>query len=485
LSDLRTHSLDIVLAWLRDRAAWDRFDLIVYAGDDVARFRPNTSTNYFELFAAESTFGLVAVTGNDDAPAARALIRGRKVYNVHERPVRLGSAVIMGLDGAPDIASPKAPWGGLGATLHTEREIARHLVRQRATAPAARALLVSHAPPAGVLDEAIRFGYNRIGSAALRDFCTHTATPPDIVVSGHAHHCGGQSAMLERTTVINIASHDGSGAPIRYAEFEWNVRRGGRPRELVMDTITLNADLQRVHGIGNGLGLALVAGGITTVRELAAAAPEAVGQILGWRPERARSFCVRARALLEARPITIAPLPGPSGPRVFFDIETDSAWGTRYVWLVSCLDEEIGELRQFFAPTPSASGSMLREFATYCEARIGHAFIAYSGCNYDQSRLVDHFSRHGIPTPVAITRAVDGLQAVRRSIALPCPSFGLKEAAAVFGFRFRHPGLDGLAVASAYEDAVRRAKPVPRFLFEYAEDDVRGLAHLVQSVERV
>jgi hypothetical protein len=344
---------------------------------------------------------------------------------------------------------------------------------------------VSHAPPSGVLDEAIRFGYNHIGSTALRDFCTRSAAPPDVVVSGHAHHCGGQSSMLARTTVINVASHDGGGDPIRYAEFEWNVRRGGRPRELAMDTVTLYADLQRVPGIGNRFGLALVRGGIMTASELAVASPDTVGRILGWRPTTARAFCVRAQALVEARPIAIAPLPRPRGPRVFFDIETDSAWGARYVWLVSCLDEDSGEMRQFFAPTPSASGTMLREFAIYCETRVGHAFVAYSGCNYDQSRLLDHFGRHGIGVPAVITQAVDGLQSIRRSIALPCAGFGLKEAAAAFGFTFRHPGLDGLAVASAYEAAVRRRRPVPQRLLEYAEDDVRGLAHLVQRAEQI
>jgi Icc-related predicted phosphoesterase len=118
-SDCRVQDLAAIVSWIAGRP--EKPDLIIYAGDDVERFVPDPQTNYFEQLAALSTYGIVAVVGNDDLPDYRDLIRGHKVYEVHSRPVTIGRFLIVGVEGAP---TP-----GIGITLHPEPEIANHLQR--------------------------------------------------------------------------------------------------------------------------------------------------------------------------------------------------------------------------------------------------------------------------------------------------------------------------------------------------------------------
>jgi hypothetical protein len=88
-SDCRTQSIAALLFWIR-RLSYVP-DLVVYAGDDYRRFRPNEGVNYFERLAKLARYGLVAVAGNDDDPAlSRSLIQGENVYEVHSDPAPIG-----------------------------------------------------------------------------------------------------------------------------------------------------------------------------------------------------------------------------------------------------------------------------------------------------------------------------------------------------------------------------------------------------------
>lgn len=139
-SDCRVQDLEAIAWWIDSGS--EKPDLIIYAGDDVGRFVPDPETNYFERIASLSRYGLVAVTGNDDLPEQRSLIRGHKVYEVHSQPVALGRFLIVGAEGAP------AP--GIGFTLHPETEIADHLRRSIPKDTNQVIILVSHTPLKGV-----------------------------------------------------------------------------------------------------------------------------------------------------------------------------------------------------------------------------------------------------------------------------------------------------------------------------------------------
>lgn len=480
-SDCRSQDLQYFLEWVRSFD--DEIDLIVYAGDDCARFHTPDGRNYFELLAAESRFGLAAVIGNDDLPSSRSRICGRRVYDVHSSPVRIGKFAILGLEGAP-WPSPGEPT--LGLTLYSESFIASHLAKQLAAAKDHRVLIVSHSPPFGNLDSAIRFGRRAIGSCALAA-AVQTKAPPDLVICGHVHNEGGNSALLGRTTLVNAASHDGPDDPLRVAYINWGQSRIADTGQLPCWWYEVQEfdQLLAVDGIGRAYAKKLHENGITSLKRLAAATPQLVGSSLGWSATSARVFVARARALLSRRPVVYARFGLPPGPRVFFDIETDPWGGNRYVWLIGCLDERTGAIRQFVSRHPQEEAAMLTAFASHCES-LGHCtMLAYSGCEIDRQKTVARMHAHGIRVPAALSESLDLLHPIRKAIAFPTRGSTLEELSAVAGFSARHKEVDGWALAMKYDALARRGRPIPKWMLEYNEDDVWALKAIVDFVEKL
>jgi predicted RecB family nuclease len=60
----------------------------------------------------------------------------------------------------------------------------------------------------------------------------------------------------------------------------------------------------------------------------------------------------RARALVEGQPVLISPLRLPPNPEIFLDIETDSAGGYNYVWLIGLCIGRKGRYQAFFEKRP-------------------------------------------------------------------------------------------------------------------------------------
>lgn len=482
-SDCRTQDIRDFIKWLSRRP--EPPDLIVYSGDDCRRFRPKLRTNYFERIARHSRFGLVAVIGNDDTPDSRDLIQGKKVFEVYQTAVRIGPFLIVGLDGAP--TSRERP--GIGFTLHTEDDIASHL--SRIIALSGNILLVSHSPPFGVLDKAIRFSPDRlprsIGSTALSEIFSEDNSPK-IVVCGHVHSQGGFSKVVDRTRVINVASHDGPSDPLRLVEFVWDIGVPPSSSEMIINVHLLFSlsKISSIHGIGPIYANRLRGAGIRTIRSLAKAKPEEISRALGWKNSLSGlPLVLRAKARIEGKPIFYRPFECPKAPRLFFDIETDPYGGHKYVWLIGCFDEETGEMCQFLSPTLAKERKTLRDFTKFCRAREGHTMVAYSGSHFDRNSLMIRMKAHRMRAPNVLQNAVDLFSAIRRSVALPTTSYGLKDAASSLGYDFRHPHFDGLTVAYAYELASRSGEEIPAEFLEYNEDDVLSLVHLTHELEAI
>jgi len=71
-------------------------------------------------------------------------------------------------------------------------------------------IIISHSPPYGTLDFAVRFGSRNIGSRPLRQFLD--SSPNSVLcVCGHVHRCGGQAERIGKTLVVNASSHDSVG----------------------------------------------------------------------------------------------------------------------------------------------------------------------------------------------------------------------------------------------------------------------------------
>jgi Icc-related predicted phosphoesterase len=158
--------------------------------------------NIFEELAKYARYGVVAVLGNKDRKAARAWIRGEKVYELFTSLVKIGPVLITGLEGT-DIKESDIK-------LRLEF-IQKNVVKDELI------LIVSHAPPRGILDRAIRFGERSIGSIALRDFIEEESRV-GLVVCGHVHSCGGSFETLNNATIVNVSSHDD---PFSKANIAW------------------------------------------------------------------------------------------------------------------------------------------------------------------------------------------------------------------------------------------------------------------------
>lgn len=355
-SDCRVQDLDEIVSWIAGHP--EKPDLIIYAGDDVERFVPDPKTNYFEQLAAFSTHGIVAVVGNDDRPDYRDLIRGDKVYEIHSRPIAIGRFLIVGVEGAPFLESGI----DLGPTLHTESEISDHLHRCIPKNTNHTVIVVSHAPPRGCLDEAMRYSKGQIGSTAVRD-TVEKEPQVALVVSGHVHNCGGHHDRLSRAVVINAASHDNDASiPANIATLL--LHSNGVLENLRWSKVLSNFPLAcEVYGIGRAHAARLAQVGIATVEQLASASPLAVGEAIGWSPKKAAIFIVRARSCQEGQPLLISAPKLPRKPRLYLDIETDLQMS--YTWLVGLATEDSDEVRHFFAPHPKEEGKMLQELTAF------------------------------------------------------------------------------------------------------------------------
>ena len=475
-SDYRVHDIELLieeLSKLRPRP-----DMILYAGDDVARFRPSGDKNLFEAIASCARYGLCAVAGNDDQPSVRELICGKSVFNVFLSPAVIGDYAVLGIDGAPY----RRDLEGIGYILHSEQEITRHLAGQKRKVKSKNLIILSHSPPEGVLDHAQRFSLGgeprSIGSRALRRFI-RSSSNVRLVVCGHVHRCGGQHKKAGRTLVLNAANHDDYEAPARFAVLE--LHSSGRCeitwREIRETTV--------VPGIGPPSGERLRKLGIRTVEELASAPLELLGRIphLGHSREVLKA---RAQAMVQEKPIFLRPLQLPSGPELFLDIETDLR--QEYVWLIGLSAGRSGDYTSFFAKTPAEEKEILAEFLGFAERYPNASILTLSGSKFEQRVMSKRLAYYAFPSLVC-QRILDLYWIIQWSVALPTRSYQVKEIGTYLGYRYKHPDLDGFAVAGLYERNYPSFKKTPGGrklagkLIEYNEDDVRCLPHILNSLQ--
>jgi len=160
------------------------------------------SFNAFEELARNARYGMVAVIGNDDREVERFWIRGEKVYDLHTTLLKIGSFLIVGLEGSVSGMGPSGRY--TEDDVRFRLEFARETLKRRD-----KLIIVSHDPPRGILDRAMRFGDRAIGSMALREFLEECPNVV-LVICGHVHRCGGRHERLNNATIVNVSSHDDS-----------------------------------------------------------------------------------------------------------------------------------------------------------------------------------------------------------------------------------------------------------------------------------
>jgi Icc-related predicted phosphoesterase len=156
--------------------------------------------NFFEELAKRAKYGLLAVIGNDEGPEARLWIYGENVYDLHGTVFKVGPFLITGIEGSTDGLGDSGEYfeGDVKLRLEFVQSMLKH---------DERLIIVSHTPPRGVLDRALRYGEEAIGSLALRDFVEEEKRVC-LVICGHVHSCGGRYDRLNNAVIVNASSHD-------------------------------------------------------------------------------------------------------------------------------------------------------------------------------------------------------------------------------------------------------------------------------------
>src|SRR5262249_37546292 len=179
-------------------------DLVLYAGDDLGRFH-SPDENLFEEIARHAKYGVCAVAGNDDADA-KGYLTGKSVTAVHRCAAVIGSFAVVGLEGAPFFPPGSGENMNMGPLLYSD-VLAGCQTKTWDFFGDKNLIIVSHAPPFGTLDRAIRFGVRSIGSKPLREYLTRS-TNAILCVCGHVHSCGGEMERVGGGTVVDAGATD-------------------------------------------------------------------------------------------------------------------------------------------------------------------------------------------------------------------------------------------------------------------------------------
>jgi len=460
ISDVRAQRLDEIESVVDAVAP----DLILYAGDDVARFGPGP--NSWSPMARRVRHGLAGVIGNDCSADARAALRQPGCHDLHEEPLLIGELAFLGLQGAPDDRGR-----GLGYTLYAEGAARHHLDRQLSAVGKRPVILVSHAPPRGILDLAVRFGLEHIGTTALLEATKWPSLK--AVICGHVHLQGGRQVQHGSCLVVNCASHDEGGAPLRYAVLTWD-GHGVVASTHVHDE---RGHLGEIRGMQHRHARDLKRAGAATVGGVHDLGIAGLRPIVGGFAPR---YWFLAKAQVERRPVLrAAPMPI-ARDALFVDVET--SFDDSDVWMVAFKSSR-GDIEQFHELERRKQRKLLTALDRRMRSIGPSQLLQWSA--FDRSALEKAYGRYWQSLPSWLNRElwVDAMWWTDRAFALPFRSRTIKDVAAYFGYEYVERQLDGLTVGSWYQSFLNEQThfDVSRVL-TYNRDDVEALRRVVESI---
>ena len=442
-----------------------------------ARYRDlSPAYNWLSKIAGYARYGVLGVIGNDCDPADRAVLHAPRVRDLHAEPTVIEDIGFLGIEGAIYNGSRNT----IGFVLHAEEEVREHLhtsLRSLGASPE-RLIIVSHTPPAGCrLDTGIRFGFDRLGSEVLKDFVLEHQ--PALVLCGHCHSRGGKSALLGRTLVVNAASDDTNPRRARTALIE-------------LDESPKVTWLAPPHGltgpnIGPKRAAILASYGITRIEEVIVA-PAAVRAAIQFGPVRTALLGAYVRASAENIAVWLAH-PQIPGRLLFYDVETGLNIGGAFdqpqePWMIAVSDGI--EVKQWIVPEEDSKQrrAMYREFLAYVRAHTGYTLCSWSGSNFDERAVAAGIARwdrrrlriwNAVPT-------LDLLCALKRCLVLPVAGWSLKQVATWCGFAYT-ADLDGFEVGLHYEEYRAFGEPLPlEEIARYNVEDVQALALVAERL---
>lgn len=447
---------------------------------------PEHNVDYVGKFVKASKLGFGGVIGNDDDRVYKSLLQVNGACDLHEKPLTVKGLRIIGQEGA--VLSEN---DGIGLTVHSEDDVGKHLDHLASGHQSESIILVSHTPPARVLDHAFRFGSRHVGSLAVRKFVEDQQ--PLLVLCGHVHSHGGCVSRVGRTAVINLASHDSKGSPGRVclitisdgvvADMEWfSVSADGIAKyssRFVKDGERLNHVFLMLN-VGVKTAEKMEMAGIRTIEDVISMGEEKLGETLSMSPSNAHKMVTKAKSIVGGKTIPQSELSIPKNPMMFIDIETDLAQS--YVWLISVCMEDGKHVKQFYAQSPDQEKEILEGFLEHCERFSDHVLCYWSGSGFDERVIKYRINWHRLDAS-KLGSWFDLCLAVKRSVILPTGSYSVKLVGEYVGYRYRHSDLDGMEAAIMYQKTVGARKPaLSKKLLEYGKDDVLVMDSIVKKI---
>jgi uncharacterized protein YprB with RNaseH-like and TPR domain/Icc-related predicted phosphoesterase len=433
---------------------------------------PVETNNYFEKIAHFAKYGLCAIIGNDDGVFVRNCIWGNNVHSVQDNPFNFGEFSVIGIEGAVD--DPLDDSIGIGYTLYNENELHKYLNSLKKKIRNKKIIILSHSPPKGYLDLALRFGMRNIGSKSLNSFIKSHSKDIPLIVCGHVHIQGGQNTKFNHTHVVNAASHDSIGEPGRVANIEI---QNDKVTSIIWHELY---GLSGVIGIGPATSTKFKMAGINSIEKIVSKSPEQISKEIGCSLKTAHNYHIHARSVFEKKIIVIQKMTSTVDDALFLDIETDLTQSL--VWLIGLYFKKSDKFIQIVAKNPSDEKEILQKFMSIMKTFSGKIYT-FSGTRFDERVLKNRLSIHKIDHS-DLPEFIDIYKDIRSSIAFPLKSYGLKSISDYFGYYFRHKDLNGLTVAMEYLVNYQKTKnqKLLQKLLEYNEDDVRSMDWLVNKI---
>lgn len=487
-------------------------DAIVYSGDDILRFNKlpkrylpkefaesysASKINYFQKLGKLSKAGMLVIAGNDDQPFVKLAIKGKNVYDIHNKPKIIRKIAFIGQEGAT-----KAP----GFLLHSEIEVKAHLNQTLKRISDRDMVVVSHAPPFHMLDSSVRFGKNRIGSKSLREFIDKHHKRIRLVICGHSHMQGGRSITHKGTKIVNCASHDRCGEPGKVAVIFITGHEIKVYWEYIYESEMSERSFQlmRVPLIGYERARILYNHGIKNIKSLANANPN---HELSKHPYFIGTFELAinyAQAILKNKPIVVGKHPffdGIANKNIyFFDSEYDpekTKRGKYGIFLLGWMDKK-GKITQAFLDNTKDEKKMLNKFHKWIK-KEKPILVTYSSTNADKPHLANRFRKYGFSTDcledLFFDLYYDCIYTQRKKdqyIYLPKHiSMGAKWISKYFGYKEPHlqifDGLEALIEYKAYLNTrdKKRKKKIKSDLLKYNLSDLKRTRLIFEKLKNL
>jgi len=338
-------------------------------------------------------------------------------------------------------------------------------------------VLVSHAPPKGVLDLSRRFGINNIGSIAVRDFIS--TRDVDLVICGHSHINGGRVEQVGECTVLNIASHDYQHAPGLVALIE--IEKDRKPEIEIERLFDSSRVLRSIHKVGRKRANYLADMGILELDDICEKNRRKMLRLHGVGQSVVNRWIFEAQALKEGRAYRIDDERWDRLDRervLIYDIETDTF--QKHIWCIGVWNGKEREFVQFFQKKNETR--LLKGFFKYAKQFADLVPVTFSATDFDRRVMNEVARRHKLKLPSSFNSEIDlGALVVHRTLGTP--KGGLKELGPYFGYEWIDPSISGVTVGMEYSNFLEHGIELDwdKYL-EYNKDDVMATLHALKAL---